>query len=195
MLRRLLRTILITLLLSVIYTGAQLYDIYRVGHLDRGRTADCAIVLGAAAWHNKPSPVLRERLNHAIDLFNNGSVKALILTGGFGKGADFAESQVSFDYCLAQGVPRESLRLETVSLNTIENLREAQKIMQAESWSTALLVSDPWHLKRARRMSHDLQLQASVSATPSSAFQSFGARTKFLLNEFFLYHSYLITGK
>ncbi|MDB4265476.1 YdcF family protein [bacterium] len=190
------RRIFITLtLLLLAYVGGQLWDIHRVGFLDRDREADCAIVLGAAAWHDKPSPVLRERLNHAINLYKNGSVKSLVLTGGYGKGADFAESEVGLEYCVKQGVPRDRIYAELESLNTMDNLKEAKKIMSAEGFKNALLVSDPWHLKRARRMAHDLGLQVYVSATPSSRFKSFGAKTKFMFGEFALYHHYLVTGK
>ena len=194
MLRR-RRFFLILFLLLLAYVSGQLWDIHRVGHLDRSRKADCAIVLGAAAWHDKPSPVLRERLNHAITLYQEGAVKALVLTGGYGEGADFAESEVGLEYCVKKGVPREAIRAELKSLNTIDNLKEARTIMAAEGWEDALLVSDPWHLKRARRMAYDLEMEVYVSATPSSRFRSTGAKAKFLFGEFMLYHSYLVTGK
>ena len=189
------RIILIFLLMLAAYTGGQLWDIHRVGYLDRDRSADCAIVLGAAAWHDKPSPVLRERLNHAIDLFKSEHTKSLLLTGGKGKGADFAESEVGLQYCVEQGVPRSKIRVEDESVSTVANLKEAKEIMDAEGWKTALLVSDPWHLKRARRMASDLNIAVFPSGTPSSRFESTGARAKFLLKEFYLYHYYLLTGE
>ncbi|MDA7929982.1 YdcF family protein [Akkermansiaceae bacterium] len=190
--RRIISTIV---LLVFTYIGGQLWDIHRVGHLNRDRTADCAIVLGAAAWHDKPSPVLEERLNHAIELYKNGKAKFIILTGGYGKGAKHAESEVGSDYCVRMGVPENALRVEKESGNTLDNLREAKKIMGDEKWKSALLVSDPWHLKRARRMATDLGLEVYVSATPSSKFKSMKAKSKFLFEEFLLYHSYLLTGK
>lgn len=189
------RIILILSLLVCVYVAVQLWDIHRVGHLDRGRDADCAIVLGAAAWHNKPSPVLRERLNHAIDLYKEGAVKSLVLTGGYGKGADFAESEVGLEYCVMQGVPRAVIHAELESLNTLDNLKEAKEIMSEKDFKDAILVSDPWHLKRARRMACDLKLDVYVSGTPSSRFQSWSAKSKFLFGEFALYHYYLVTGK
>jgi uncharacterized SAM-binding protein YcdF (DUF218 family) len=189
------RFVLPALFLIVAYVGGQLWDIHRVGHLDRDREADCAIVLGAAAWHDKPSPVLRERLNHAITLFKDDKVEALLLTGGYGEGADYAESQVGLDYCVEMGIPPGKIRVERRSQNTIENLREAREIMADEGWDTALLVSDPWHLKRARRMARDLGLTVYVAGTPSTRFRSLGAKTKFLFGEFALYHSYLLTGE
>jgi len=189
------RIILILTLLLATYTGLQLWDIHRVGYLSRHRSANCAIVLGAAAWHDKPSPVLRERLNHGIDLFKDGKAEALLLTGGYGKGADYAESAVGLDYCLEQGVPREKIAAEDESLSTLDNLKEARKVMDEKGWSTALLVSDPWHLKRARRMASDLGITVYPSGTPSTKFESTGARAKFLFKEFYLYHLYLLTGK
>ncbi len=195
MLRRRRRIILTVLFLLFAYVGGQLWDIHRVGHLNRDRSADCAIVLGAAAWHDKPSPVLEERLNHAIDLYQNGKADFIILTGGYGKGAKHAESEVGSDYCVRMGVPEDALRVETESGNTIDNLREAKKIMKEEQWNSALLVSDPWHLKRARRMASDLDLRVYVSATPSSRFKSTKTKSKFLFEEFLLYHSYLLTEK
>ncbi|MGD1978307.1 MAG: YdcF family protein [Akkermansiaceae bacterium] len=193
--RRLRRILLFGMLAVLAYCAGQLFDIYRVGHLNRDREADCAIVLGAAAWHDKPSPVLRERLNHAITLFQNKKIDHLILTGGYGKDAPFSESEVGLEYCVDQGIPRSKIRVERESLNTIDNLREAKTIMEREDWNSALLVSDPWHLKRARRMATDLDMEVHVSATPSSRFQSFGAQTRFLFGEFALYHHYLFTGR
>ncbi len=189
------RLILILTFLLLAYLGGQLWDIHRVGHLSRSRHADCAIVLGAAAWHNKPSPVLRERLNHAITLYQAGAVKTIVLTGGYGKGADFAESEVGLEYCVKKGIPREVIFAENESLNTLDNLKEAQEIMSQRGFKKALLVSDPWHLKRARRMAADLDLEVYVSATPSSRFKSVGAKSRFLIGELALYHYYLLTGK
>ena len=189
------RVVISILILLLAYVGGQLWDIHRVGHLDRNRTADCAIVLGAAAWHDKPSPVLRERLNHAIELYKSKKVKALVLTGGFGKGADFSESKVSLDYCVSQGIPASAIRIESKSTKTSENLSEAKKILDQEGWKTALLVSDPWHLKRARRMADDLDMKVYASATKSTRFQSTEAKAKFLFQECYMYHYYLFTGE
>ena len=195
LMHRLRRVILATLLLLLIYSVWQLWDIERVGNLDQNEKADCAIVLGAAAWHNKPSPVLKERLNHAIGLYKTDRVRALVLTGGYGKDAPFSESEVALNYCIKEGIPNESIRIETDSGTTQENLEEARKILSNEGWKSALLVSDPWHLKRANKMAEDLGLSVSTSATPSSKFQSFGARTRFLFNEFVMLHWYWISGE
>ena len=83
---------------AFLYFSWQAVSIHPYGFRDDGRSADCAIVLGTAAWHNKPSPVFEERLNHAIKLYEDGRVKALVLTGGFGTNAPKSESQVAKTY-------------------------------------------------------------------------------------------------
>ncbi|MDE0826947.1 MAG: YdcF family protein [Akkermansiaceae bacterium] len=176
------------------YLTLQAVSIHRFGFSDDGRSADCAIVLGAAAYHNKPSPVFTERINQGIRLYQEERVKFIILTGGFGDGAPFAESEVALDYCLDQGVPREALLLETKSKHTQENLKEAKLVMDERGWKTALVVSDPWHLKRALAMAHSKGIDAQPSGTTSSRYESPKARAGFLLRELYFYHQFIFFG-
>lgn len=173
----------------------QAWSIHRYGFSDPGRSADCAIVLGAAAWHNKPSPVLKERINHAITLYKHGRVPRIILTGGFGEGAPFSESQVALNYCLQKGIPKEDLFLETKSQTTYQNLTEAKTLLEKHGWSTALVVSDPWHLKRAVAMARRLRIDAHPSGTPSTRFESPKAQLNFLLRELYFYHQFLFLNR
>ena len=176
------------------YLTLQAVSIHRFGFSDDGRSADCAIVLGAAAYHSKPSPVFTERINRGIRLYQEERVKFIILTGGFGDGAPFAESEVALDYCLDQGVPREALLLETKSKHTQENLKEAKLVMDERGWKTALVVSDPWHLKRALAMAHSKGIDAQPSGTTSSRYESPKARAGFLLRELYFYHQFIFFG-
>ncbi len=180
---------------GLVYFALQGWSIHRFGFSDDGRRADCAIVLGAAAWHNKPSPVFKERINHAITLYKNNRVPHIILTGGFGDGAPFAESEVALKYCLDNGIPQSAISIETNSQTTLQNIEEASKLLDARSASTALVVSDPWHLKRATAMAHKLGIDAHPSATPSTRFESPKARLHFLLRELYFYHVFLVFGK
>jgi uncharacterized SAM-binding protein YcdF (DUF218 family) len=189
-----LRIFLGVTLALLAYLTLQAVSIHRFGFSDDGRSADCAIVLGAAAYHNKPSPVFTERINQGIRLYQEERVKFIILTGGFGDGAPFAESEVALDYCLDQGVPREALLLETKSKHTQENLKEAKLVMDERGWKTALVVSDPWHLKRALAMAHSKGIDAQPSGTTSSRYESPKARAGFLLRELYFYHQFIFFG-
>jgi len=188
------KSIALLLLLYLAYSGWQLWDIHRFGHSDDGSTADCAIVLGAAAWHNKPSPVFEARIDHAIKLYKQGRVNKLILTGGHGKGAQYAESEVAQSYCHQQGIPLQDLIIETQSNTTSQNFAEAKKLMRLQKLNNALIVSDPWHLKRAQSLANLRGLQAKPSATETSRYQSIGSKLSFLLREYLYLHMHYISG-
>ena len=192
---RLSRILLGVILTAFFYTTWQIVSINRYGFRDDGRSADCAIILGTAAWHNKPSPVFKERINHAIKLYQEGRVKALVLTGGYGKGASFSESQVARTYCLERGIPAEALFLETKSQTTVENLTEAKKLLVAEGFRTALIVSDPWHLKRGVLVAQRQGIDAYQSGTETSRYESSKSRRKFVMRELYLYHVFLLFGR
>ena len=177
-----------------IYTVWQMWSIDDFGHSDDGSSADCGIVLGAAAWHNKPSPVFKARLDHAVSLYETKRIKAIILTGGFGKGADYAESEVAEDYCMKNGVPAEDIYIEKKSQTTEENLLEARNIMQEKGYNSSLIVSDPWHLKRACNIADYYDIPAKPSATKTSLFTSRGSKLKFIWKEFQYIHVWKLTN-
>ncbi len=165
-----------------------MWDINRFGHSDDGSSADCAIVLGAAAWHDKPSPVFKERINHAILLLKQNRIKSIILTGGYGDKAEFAESEVARKYCLKNGVLSHQIHIEKSSQTTKENIIEANKIMQQQGFKTTLIVSDPWHLKRACDIAKHYNIQAKPSSTKTSLYTSEKSQSKFIWREFIFLH-------
>lgn len=186
------RRIIIALIL---YTGYQLYDISTYGTSASQSQADCAIVLGAAAYHNKPSPVLEARTDHAIQLYRDARVGKLILTGGFGLGAEFAESEAAFLHARRANVPKSDIIIETNSDDTMENIAEAARLMKENNLRKALIVSDPWHLKRACAIAEKYGIDAEPSATPTTAFRSKESRLKFLFKEFLHLHYFYFFGE
>src|SRR5690606_14455391 len=100
------------------------------------------------AWRNRPSPVFAERINHAIELYRQGYVHNIIFTGGYGRNPEMADSEIAREYAIQRGIPASAIYVETNSTDTQENLAEAQKLMQALGFQTALLVSDPLHMYR-----------------------------------------------
>jgi uncharacterized SAM-binding protein YcdF (DUF218 family) len=168
--------------------GVAAYIIW-VGQRDDAVPADAIIVLGAAAYDAKPSPVFEERIRHGIDLYKRGLAPTLIFTGGYGgKGARFSESQVARRYALRQGVPDKAIMIESLSRNTHENLRQASQVMQQHNLHKAIVVSDPLHMARALRISKDIGIQAVGSPTPTSRFRTFATRWRFLLQEVYFFH-------
>jgi uncharacterized SAM-binding protein YcdF (DUF218 family) len=170
---------------------------WRIMHgagIDETRKADVAIVLGAAAYGDKPSPVFEQRIAHGVDLYKRGTVAKLILTGGFGDGAEYSESQVAYRYAIGQGVPERDLLIEKSSRTTFENLKHACELMQTHGYSGALLVSDPLHMERAACMMKDLGVSAWRSPTRTSRYTSVAAKSGFLLREIYGLTLYIVCG-
>lgn len=178
----------IFLLVLLWLVGVAGYIIW-TGQRDDAGPADAIIVLGAAAYDAKPSPVFEERIRHGIDLYNRGLAPKLIFTGGYGgTGARFSESQVARRYALRQGVPEDAILIESISRNTHENLHQALTLMQDHNLHSAIIVSDPLHMARALRLSGELGIRAVGSPTPTTRFRSFATRWRFLLAEVYFFH-------
>ncbi|MGN7836891.1 YdcF family protein [Stenotrophomonas sp. 22385] len=160
-----------------------------VGERDQAAKADAIIVLGAAAYDAKPSPVFEERIRHGLDLYRQGYAPLLIFTGGYGgTGARFSESQVARRYALKQGVPDDAILIETASRTTRQNLVEARLLMDQHRLRRVIIVSDPLHMARALRLARELGIDALASSTPSTRFRSFHTSWKFLAQEIYFFH-------
>ncbi|QNH19549.1 YdcF family protein [Xanthomonas sp. GW] len=182
----------LTAVLGLWLLGVAIYIVW-VGDRDQAAPADAIIVLGAAAYDAKPSPVFEERIRHGLDLYQRGYAPTLIFTGGFGgNGARFAESQVARRYALRHDVPADAILVETVSRTTRQNLLEARGLMRSHGLHRAIIVSDPLHMARALRLCRELQIDALASSTPSTRFRSFQTRWRFLLQEVYFFHRDLV---
>lgn len=157
----------------------QVYFVYGYGKVSSSDKADVAIVLGAAVRKEQPSPVFQKRIDHGIELFQHGQVRWLLLTGGRMRSEARAESEIAKTYAVAHGVPADRILLETQSHNTYQNLYYARKVTHARGLEKLLVVSDPYHQRRAILMAHDLGLQARSSPTPTSRMNNLN----FLISE------------
>jgi len=192
--RRIRKTLLWLFIIFSIWLFFIAASIWHYGSKDYAVNSDYIIVLGAAAYHKKPSPVFKERIDHAITLYQQGLAPTIIFTGGFGTGAPYAESDVAAKYALRNGVKIVDVLTEDHYRSTVDNLIEAKKLMGSDRLTTAIIVSDPLHLKRASIIARNLNIEAVTSPTPTSRYRSFKAQLKFLLREVYFYHYYLFTG-
>jgi uncharacterized SAM-binding protein YcdF (DUF218 family) len=119
-------------------------------------------------------------------------VRRIIFTGGIGKGDVLAEAEAARAYALQQGVVAEDIFQETVSHTTFENLRGAKKIVESEHLHRVLIVSDPFHMKRAITLARDLGLEAYPSPTPTSRYRSLRSQVPLLMHETYFYAVYLL---
>lgn len=166
-------------------------QIYVYASVSSPQATDVAIVLGAAVWDGQPSPVFEERIKHGIYLFQSGRVEYLVFTGGVGEGDISAESEVARLYAINKGIPSEKILIEQNSQITYENLYEACQVMVEAQLQTALIVSDPLHMKRAMSIAQDIGLDAYPSPTPTSRYQTWRSKSGALAYELFFYMIHL----
>lgn len=162
----------------------------REGWIDQPHKADCILVLGAAEYAGRPSPVYRARLDHAYQLFREAMAPLIITSGGAGKDPKYSEGQVGRDYLLARGVPDSNLIAETQADNTDESTQRVAVIMRRNGLESVLLVSDAYHMFRAKRMMLRQGFTVYISPRPESVPRNFAERFLAASREAFSYVLY-----
>jgi uncharacterized SAM-binding protein YcdF (DUF218 family) len=135
---------------------------------DEARPAQAIVVLGAAQYAGKPSPVLRARLDHALDLWNRHLASLLILTGGTGAGDTTSEADVGRSYAKRHGVPDSAILVENAGRTTSESMRAVAGMLEVRGLQSALLVSDPFHMLRLRILARRFGFTPYTSPTRTS---------------------------
>lgn len=138
------------------------------GARDMARPADAIVVLGAAQYAGRPSPVLKARLDHAVDLWKRGLARRLVLTGGRGTGDTISEAAVGRRYALKAGVADSAILLEGDGRTTSASLAAVAQIMKEEQLERAILVSDPFHMLRLQILARRFGVESVTSPTRSS---------------------------
>lgn len=188
--RKILYIPIVLFLTAILLYGQSLLSIYFYYKHAGPVKSDAIIVLGAAAWGKKPSPVLRERLNHAINLYKGGWADYIIFTGGKGFPQEAGESIISRKYAVGKGVPESRTLVENVSRNTFQNLYYAKMLAEKNGLNSFIVVSDHFHLKRAAIIAESLGFSVSASPTPTTRFSGKEKKLIFLFKEAYLLLSY-----
>ncbi|GLB52584.1 hypothetical protein NBRC110019_16240 [Neptunitalea chrysea] len=157
--------------------------------------SDVALVLGAGTSKGKISYVFEQRILHAVKLYKNNSVKYIIFTGGYGEGQTISDSKAAKNFVISKGVPAKNILIEESSTITFSNIKNARKVMDETGLSSALLVSDPYHMKRAMAMCNQMNIKALPSPTPTSMYRSSSKKFEFLMKETINYWGYLTLGR
>jgi len=143
-------------------------EIQRQSVIDEARPSDAIIVLGAAEYHGKPSPVLEARLNHALYLYLKGMAPRVITTGGAGGDPVFTEGSVGRAYLAERGVPPEAIIVEREAESTAQSVAAVAEIMRRMNLKSAIVVSDGYHIFRVKRMLESSGLEVYGSPRPSA---------------------------
>src|SRR5579863_7940539 len=148
--------------------AAVAHEIRRQSTVDEVRPADVIVVLGAAEYRGRPSPVLEARLNHALFLYLQNLAPRILTTGGRGGDPTFTEGEVAHAYLSRHGVPSEAILVESEGETTVQSIAAATEIMRQMNLKSCIVVSDGYHIYRVKKMLETQGMQVYGSPRPSA---------------------------
>lgn len=160
---RLASLVLISVLIAIGYFVFNYVQVSGAVDDDQTQMADIAIVLGAAQYNGSPSYVLQERLDHAYNLYEEGTVERIFVTGAGADGDVTSEGLVGLEHLLGKGVPEADITLIPEGTNSWEQLSASAFQIQRLQLDSVLLVSDGYHNYRLLDIADELGLEAYVS--------------------------------
>jgi uncharacterized SAM-binding protein YcdF (DUF218 family) len=162
------------------YYVITVYQVWRAARHDDARPSQAIIVLGAAQYNGKPSPVFKARLDHAAELYKDGIAPMIVVTGGKIRGDEFTEAGAGADYLHTLGIPDDAILRETTSHNSWESLRASARFLQERGITRVVLVSDPFHSLRIRLIAEEIGFDAVTSPTETSPIHGLSEWRRFL---------------
>jgi vancomycin permeability regulator SanA len=179
-LRIALRVLLGLLALTIVYLAVVFVQVWMAARRDDARTSDAIIVLGAAQFDGRPSQVLAARLDHAINLYNEGYAPVVVVTGGNQPGDRFTEADTGARYLAEHGVPASAIQRETTGRSSWQSLASAAASLKERRKTNVVLVSDPYHSARIEDIAQEVGLDAVTSPTRTSPIKGAGEWRRFL---------------
>jgi uncharacterized SAM-binding protein YcdF (DUF218 family) len=159
----------VVLVLAVAYPAVTFVQVWHAARVDERRPSDAIVVLGAAQYDGRPSPVLQGRLDTAAELWRAGVAPRIVTTGANQVGDRFTEAESGRRYLTEQGVPAEAIVAVPVGRNTWQELEATAAVLLAEGHEKVTLVSDPYHAYRIDQIADEVGLDGAVVSTPGSA--------------------------
>ena len=180
----------------LLLAGATALAIWWTARQDARPTSDAVVVLGSAQYNGVPSSIFEARLEHALELYDEGVAPMIVTVGGKKTGDEFTEAEAGREYLAAAGVPDDALLAVEQGVDTLESMRAVAAEFDGHGWSPAVLVTDPWHAMRAQRMAEDAGMEATSSPTRQGpAVQTRTTQFKYILRETAAYLLYRATGE
>ena len=183
-------------LAAVLLVASTALAIWWTARHDARPASDAIVVLGSAQYNGVPSSIFEARLEHAVSLWEEGVAPVVVTVGGKAAGDQFTEAEAGRDYLARAGVPAGSLLAVPEGVDTLESMRAVGTAFAEQGWSSAVLVTDPWHAMRAERMAEDAGMTAESSPTRQGpAVQTRATQFRYILRETAAYLLYRVTGE
>jgi len=190
------RLVIAGLIAGIAIGGYAAYRIWDQGNRDERTPADAIVVMGAAQYDGRPSPVFAARLDHAIALYHDGVAPRLIVTGGKREGDRTTEAATARSYAIEHGVPENAILSEDASRTTLQSIRRVAALMRDKDIGSAVFVSDPSHMLRVLRMASDEGINGYGSPTRTSPLERDPvARVDAIVHELGALAVYFVSGE
>ena len=151
------RLVALILIAVVAYPAWIAFRVWEQTRHDEVHSADAILVLGAAQYNGDPSPVFKARLDHAAELYEDELAPLIMVTGGRAPGDRFSEAEVGEEYLNSEyGVPYDQVTGETQGTTTWQSMQNIRDVASERGVDSLLLVTDPLHSMRVKRMALDL---------------------------------------
>ena len=187
---RTLAALVVLVLLVLVFTAGR---IWWVARQDDRRASDVIVVLGAAQFDGRPSSVFTARLDHASELWADEVAPRVITVGGNQEGDRFTEAAAGKVWLADHGVPADSVVAVETGGDTISSMRAVSERMQEEGWTTAVIVTDPWHSLRTRSIARSEGIDAVTSPTRQGpAVRTRGTEVRYIARETVAYLYFLV---
>jgi uncharacterized SAM-binding protein YcdF (DUF218 family) len=190
-----LRWLLAAIAAILLLWAASLAFVIYAGARSVLRPADAIVVLGAAQYNGRPSPVFKARLDHGITLYRQGYAPRLILTGGVGQRDTLSEGEVGRRYALDKGIPETAMLVEREGATSAASMTAAALLMREHNLTTALIVSDSYHMLRLELLARRLGIRAYRAPAPAAPIdRSVYERRRYVLRESILFPAQAVLG-
>lgn len=166
--RRSLTLAILILVAGIVAYAASFIFVLRTGARDERQPVDAIVVLGAAQYDGRPSPVLEARLDHALILYEAGLAPIVVLTGGIGTGDTTSEAMVSKRYLETRNIPSEALVVRPEGRSTVTSMEAVAQWLDDRDLESVILVSDPFHMGRLQLEARRHAMTAYISPTRTS---------------------------
>ena len=192
--RTLLRWLAGAVLVSALIIAGILGRIVQFAHADQHARADVIVVMGAAQYNGRPSPVFAARLDHAAALYRAGAAAHVLTVGGGQPGDAVTEGEAGRRYLADAGLPGSALVAVGTGDDTLVSLRAAAAIMTDRGWTSVIVVTDPWHSARCRMIARDLGLAVQVSPVTTGPATARSVEPRYIGRELLGTLFYRLTG-
>ena len=187
------RVVAAVVLAVLVVVGGTAVRVWWVARGDDRSPSDVIVVLGASQFDGRPSPVLEARLEHAKTLYEQGVAPRVVTVGGGAPGDRTTEAAAGRTYLTRRGV--DEVVAVPEGRDTLQSLQAVEDLMRERGWTSAVLVTDPWHALRSLRMADDVGIEAVSSPTRAGpSVRTRGTQLRYIARETAAYLAYRLLG-